>query len=120
MKAIFFIVLLFPICVFGADSTLLFTDEESCSVKEVGYGVKSNPVQFKGKRWIIEKHSGCTVEINGSDFEKRFSICFLTGLHSFEPGYCHFRSYENDGKIKYIFEFNDTTKLSCQFTCLKL
>lgn len=100
-------------------STEFFTDYTECALVEVGHLSKSNPVILEGHRWgVANVASGCTVSIPRREFEKRYSICFLTGVNVQKTGSCSFGLRKGDGEENYIFEFDDQETIECRFTCI--
>lgn len=120
MKFLVFVLIFLPFGTLYSQPIEFYTDEESCDLKEIGFETIPNSLIFRGKRWLVDNnHSGCTVTVEKSKFESKFSMCFLTSINFFDRGYCTFRAVGKNSKQKYIFEFNDKATLNCRFTCIK-
>ncbi|CAK2501835.1 conserved exported hypothetical protein [Vibrio crassostreae] len=121
MKKALLLIALLASPTLASQLTEVFTDESDCSVKQVGYALKDNPVVFFGEHWRGKYFSGCNAFIPKKEFDKDFSICYLTGVSVKAIGSCRFGENTNDDGVKgYIFEFDDQGSTSCRFTCVKL
>ena len=106
---------------FAGDKVELFTDSKTCSVKEVGYIFKTNPIVINGTVWEVnDSFAGCEVKIPKFLFEKTYSRCYLTGVLMQSGGSCDF-GLRTEGDTKaYMFEFNVRPSTSCRYTCEEL
>ncbi|WP_135275781.1 hypothetical protein [Photobacterium damselae] len=69
---------------------------------------------FQGEQWKVDNiYSGCEVLVPKEIFEKKFSICMLTGIEIKTQGGCTlFKRGSN-----YIFSFDDYLGVSCFCSC---
>ncbi|MFA0631070.1 hypothetical protein AB4589_25530, partial [Vibrio sp. 10N.222.49.A3] len=63
MKKALLLIALLASPTLASQLTEVFTDKSDCSVKQVGYVLKDNPVVFSGEHWRGKFFSGCNAFI---------------------------------------------------------
>jgi hypothetical protein len=117
LRALIFLALFFASLSSYAGEKTLYTDSETCSLREFGWAIKPDPVVIKSE-YKRKENSACLVNIPKKDFYQKFKMCYLSGIE-IDTGtgiYCKHTSDMYDNQI--TFEFGSHKGMSCYYTCV--
>ena len=104
------------------DLTSVFIDLEICAVREFGYKLKKDALEFAGemKYSATAEYQECFVRVPRSVFDRNFKFCFLSGVNRESDCRIGFGGSDvgRDVVFAQYFRQHKPAPNGCGFTCV--